>query len=234
MLADLESISKQMENMGKKKRSGDKDIEEQFKLMEQIKASLESGEPVRSITGLDEDQARWLKSFQMITAKPVLYVCNVSEDEAAEGNDWTQKVEDMAQKTGARAVRISAAVEAEIAQLDSAEEKLEFLETLGLSEPGLNLIIREGYKLLGLQTYFTAGPKEARAWTIPADAKAPQAAGVIHTDFEKGFIKAETISYDDFISCGGEQGAKEKGKMRQEGKEYVVQDGDIILFRFNV
>ncbi|MDH5722372.1 MAG: redox-regulated ATPase YchF [Alphaproteobacteria bacterium] len=235
MLADLESITKQIDNIGKKKRSGDKKVEAQCDFMEQIKVKLESGEPVRSMTkSLDEDQTRWLKSCQMITAKPVLYVCNVSEEDAAKGNEWTKKVEEMAQKTGARVVRISAAVEAEIAQLDTEEERYEFLETMGLSEPGLNLVIREGYKLLALQTYFTAGPKETRAWTIPVGCKAPQAAGVIHTDFEKGFIKAETIAYDDFVNNGGEHGAKEKGKMRQEGKDYIVQDGDIILFRFNV
>lgn len=235
MLADLESITKQIENFGKKKRSGDKEVEAQCKFMGEVKAKLDAGEPVRSMLGgLDEDQIRWLKSCQMITAKPVLYVCNVAEDDAAQGNDWTKKVEELAQKTGARSVRISAAVEAEIAQLDTQEERAEFLEAIGLNEPGLNLIIREGFKLLELQTYFTAGPKEARAWTIPTGSKAPQAAGVIHTDFEKGFIKAETISYDDFVNNGGENGAKEKGKMRQEGKEYIVQDGDIILFRFNV
>ena len=158
----------------------------------------------------------------------------MSEDDAAQGNDYTAQVEKMAKEQGAETVVICASIESEIAQLESDEEKEEFLSSMDLSEPGLNRIIRAGNKLLNLQTYFTAGPKETRAWTIPIGAKAPQAAGVIHTDFEKGFIKAETIAYEDYISCNGEVGAKDSGKMRQEGKEYVVQDGDVILFRFNV
>ena len=230
MLADLESISKQIENLQKKKRSGDKEITAQSEFYEAIMQALESGEPARSVEVSDEDQERWLKLAQLITSKPVLYVCNVSEEEAAEGNALTQKV---ATAMGG-AVIICAAIEAEIAQFDTEEDKKEFLETMGLEEPGLNRIIRAGYALLDLQTYFTAGPKEARAWTTPVGVKAPQAAGVIHTDFEKGFIKAETIAYDDFLSNNGEQGAKDSGKMRQEGKDYIVQDGDVILFRFNV
>ena len=169
----------------------------------------------------------------MLSAKPILYVCNVSEDDAATGNELTKRVEAMAAEKGAEAVIVSAAIEAEIAQLDSEEDKKELLESMGLEEPGLNKIIRAGYSLLGLRNYFTAGPKEARAWTINVGDKAPRAAGKIHSDFERGFIRAETIAYDDFISFKGEQGAKEAGKMRQEGKEYVVQDGDIILFRQN-
>ncbi len=234
MLADLESITKQVENLQKKGRSGDKEILAQIDFLTKIKEALENGKPALTVDPSDEDEEKWQKMAQLMTAKPILYVCNVSEDDAENGNDLTKKVADMASAQGAGSVIICASIESEIAQLDSAEEKKEFLETIGLTEPGLNRIIRAGYKLLQLQTYFTAGPKETRAWTTPVGVKAPQAAGVIHTDFEKGFIKAETIAYDDFIACKGEQGAKDTGKMRQEGKEYVVKDGDIILFRFNV
>jgi ribosome-binding ATPase YchF (GTP1/OBG family) len=164
----------------------------------------------------------------------VLYVCNVEEAAAATGNEWSKKVAERAAKEGAAIVVISAAIEAEVAQLAGAEEKREYLETLGLEEPGLDRVIHAGYKLLDLVTFFTVGPKEARAWTVHRGARAPEAAGVIHTDFERGFIRGETIAYEDFIACGGEQGAKEAGKMRAEGKEYVVQDGDIFHFRFNV
>ncbi len=234
MLADLESLGKQIDNLAKKARSGDKEIAAQVEYLTKVKDALDNGKPARTVPPTNEDEGRWVKIAQMITAKPVLYVCNVSEDEAAEGNEYSKKVEQMAQEQGAQSVVICASIESEIAQLDTDEEKSEFLETIGLNEPGLNRIIRAGYSLLQLQTYFTAGPKETRAWTIPIGAKAPQAAGAIHSDFERGFIKAETIAYDDFIACNGEQGAKDKGKMRQEGKEYVVKDGDIILFRFNV
>ncbi|MGN7438269.1 MAG: redox-regulated ATPase YchF [Alcanivorax sp.] len=234
MLADLDSVTKQIENLQKKARSGDKEIIAQSEFLERIKNALDDGNAARTIVPSDEDEERWMRTAQMMTAKPMLYVCNVTEDDVVDGNDFSKKVQEMAQSQNAQVVIICASIESEIAQLDTAEEKAEFLETMGLSEPGLNRIIRAGYELLKLQTYFTAGPKEARAWTTPVGIKAPQAAGVIHTDFEKGFIKAETIAYDDFISLGGEQGAKDKGKMRQEGKEYVVQDGDIILFRFNV
>lgn len=234
MLADLESAEKQFESMKKKARSNDKELMAQAAHMERIKNALDEGKPVRSVEAQDEEEQRWLKSAQFITAKPVLYVCNVSEEDAAEGNEYSKKVHALAQEQGAQAVNICASIESEIAQLDSVEEKAEFLETMGLKEPGLNRIIRAGYTLLSLQTYFTVGPKEARAWTIPVGAKAPQAAGVIHSDFEKGFIRAETIAYDDYVAFDGEQGAKDKGKMRQEGKDYVVVDGDILLFRFNV
>lgn len=233
MLADLESVERQINTLAKKAKSADKDAKIQLALAEKIKTALEAGSPARSVK-VDEDEARVLKLLQLLTSKPVLYVCNVNEEEAAAGNQWTQKVEAMAARQGAQAVIISAAIESEIAQLGGDEEKKEFLETLGLEEPGLNRIIRAGYKLLGLQTYFTVGPKEARAWNVRVGAKAPEAAGVIHSDFEKGFIKAEVTAYDDFVSLGGEQAAKDAGKMRQEGKEYIVQDGDIILFRFNV
>ena len=234
MLADLESLDKQIENLKKKARSGDKDIIAQSDFLTRIKEALDAGEPARTVMAGGEDEEHWAKVAQLITSKPVLYVCNVSEDDAADGNDFTAQVKKMADAQGAEMVIICAAIESEIAQLDSDEEKTEFLETMGLAEPGLNRIIRAGNKLLKLQTYFTAGPKETRAWTIPIGAKAPQAAGVIHTDFEKGFIKAETIAFDDYIACNGEQGAKDTGKMRQEGKDYIVRDGDVILFRFNV
>ncbi|MCB9989342.1 MAG: redox-regulated ATPase YchF [Rhodospirillales bacterium] len=234
MIADMESLGKQIDNIARKAKSGDKDIKAQHELMLRIKAALDDGKPARSVTPDNEDEARAYKTLGLMTAKPILYVCNVSEDDAANGNDWTKKVADMAAAQGSQTVIICAAIEAEIAQLDSDEEKSEFLETMGLSEPGLNKIIRAGYKLLNLETYFTCGPKEARAWTVRVGAKAPEAAGVIHTDFQKGFIRAEVIGYDDYIACNGEHGAKEAGKMRQEGKEYVVQDGDVILFRFNV
>ncbi len=234
MLADLESVTKQADNVAKKAKSGDKDAKIQLDLMMRLKAALEAGKPGRTVQPENEDEKRFYKILQLMTTKPILYVCNVNEDEAAMGNEWTKKVADMAKAQGTEAVVISAAIEAEISQLATEEEKKEFLDTLGLSEPGLNKIIRAGNKILGLQTYFTVGPKEARAWTIPVGAKAPQAAGVIHTDFERGFIKAEVISFADYVALKGEQGAKDAGRLRQEGKEYVVQDGDVILFKFNV
>ncbi len=234
MLADLESLTKQIDGLGKKARGGDKEIVAQIEYLKRIKKALDNGKPARTVPPQDEDEKRWVKIAQMITSKPVLYVCNVTEEEASKGNQYSRKIDALAKSQGAQSVVICAAIESEIAQLDTEEEKTEFLETMGLSEPGLNRIIRAGYGLLNLQTYFTAGPKETRAWTIPIDAKAPQAAGAIHSDFERGFIRAETIAYDDYIACNGEQGAKDKGKMRQEGKEYIVKDGDIILFRFNV
>ncbi len=234
MISDLESLERQVENLKKKARSGDKEVIAQSEFLTRIKDALDAGEPARTTIPADEDEEKWIKGAQLITSKPVLYVCNVSEDDAAEGNEFTAKIAELIKDQAAEMVIICANIESEIAQLESDEEKVEFLESIGLKEPGLNRIICAGNKLLKLQTYFTAGPKETRAWTIRVGAKAPEAAGVIHTDFEKGFIKAETIAYDDFIACNGEQGAKDKGKMRQEGKEYVVQDGDVILFRFNV
>lgn len=233
MIADLDSITKQIDTLGKKAKSGDKDAKNQIEAMEKVKAVLDQMIPARK-ADLDEEQQTMAFYKQLLTSKPVLYVCNVNEDEAATGNALTKKVEEHAAKNGSETVIISAAIESEIAQMGSEEDKRDFLSTLGLQEPGLNRVIRAGFKLLGLQTYFTVGPKEARAWMITIGMRAPQAAGVIHTDFEKGFIRAETIAYSDFVSCGGEQGAKESGKMRQEGKEYVVNDGDIMLFRFNV
>ncbi|MEM7679981.1 MAG: redox-regulated ATPase YchF [Pseudomonadota bacterium] len=232
LIADLESMEKQIENI-RRKAKGDKDAAAQLDLMERVKAVLDDGKPAR-MADIKDDERKMAKTFGMLTMKPVLYVCNVSDEDAADGNEWSRAVEAMAAEKEAEVVRICANIEEEIAQLTDAAERKEFLESMGLDEPGLNKIIRAGNKLLNLQTYFTAGPKEARAWTIPIGAKAPQAAGVIHGDFEKGFIKAEVIAFDDYISCGGENGAKDAGKMRQEGKDYTVADGDVILFRFNV
>ncbi|MCB1532535.1 MAG: redox-regulated ATPase YchF [Alphaproteobacteria bacterium] len=232
LIADLESLEKQIANIERKAKS-DKAAAGQLGLMQRVKALLDEGKPAR-MAEVKDDERKVFKTFGLLTSKPVLYVCNVSEEDAQSGNEWSASVEKMAQDKGAECVIVCAAIESEIAQLSDKAERMEFLESLGLAEPGLNKIIRAGNKLLNLQTYFTAGPKEARAWTIPVGAKAPKAAGVIHGDFEKGFIKAEVIAFDDYIACNGENGAKEAGKMRQEGKEYVVQDGDVILFRFNV
>lgn len=234
MLADLDSLERQIDAISRKAKSGDKEIRPQYDFMLKIQTALEHGKPARSIEPVNEDQRRWVRELQMITSKPVLYVCNVAEEDAVSGNAWTQQVEKMARAQRAEIVVICAAIEAEIVQLDTAKEKEEFLKEIGLEEAGLDKIIRAGYRLLGLQTFFTAGPKEARAWTVPKGAAAPEAAGRIHTDFQKGFIRAEVIAFDDYIALGGEQGAREAGKMRQEGKTYIVQDGDIILFRFNV
>ncbi len=233
MIADMESLEKQIENISRKAKSGDKELKAQLDFMGVVKAALDEGKPARAVD-VPDPMIRTFKNLQLLTGKPVLYVCNVDEGDAATGNDYTEKVASMAARDGAQHVVICAKIESEIAQLDSAEEKQEFLTAIDLEEPGLNRIIRAGYELLNLHTYFTAGPKEARAWTMRKNAKAPEAAGCIHTDFEKGFIKAEVIAFDDFIALGGEQPCKDQGKMRQEGKEYVVRDGDVILFRFNV
>ena len=234
LLADLESLEKQITNIERKAKGGDKEFKDQYEFMLQIKAALDEGKPARTVVPNNPDEERWSKQLGMLTAKPILYVCNVNEDDAAAGNGFSKKVDDMAKTQGAQSVVICAAIESEIAQLESAEERAEFLETIGLEEAGLDRIIKAGYELLGLHTYFTCGPKESRAWTVRQGAKAPEAAGAIHTDFEKGFIKAEVIAFDDFVSLGGEQAAKDGGKMRQEGKDYTVHDGDIVLFRFNV
>lgn len=233
MLADLDSLTKQVDNLAKKAK-GDKDAKASLDFLTSVKTALEAGKPARTVKPSNEDEEKWMHSVHLLTAKPVLFVCNVNEDDAAKGNEFTKKVEAMAKAQGAPVVIISAEIESQIAQLESAEEKKEFLSGLGLDEPGLNKIIRAGYDLLGLKTYFTVGPKEARAWTVRKVAKAPEAAGAIHTDFEKGFIRAEVIAYADFVALGGEQAAKDKGKLRSEGKDYLVVDGDIVLFRFNV
>lgn len=232
LIADMESLEKQITNIQRKAKN-DKAAAAQLAVMEKIKVVLDAGHPAR-VVELNADERKMAKSFGLLTRKPVLYVCNLSEEEVAAGNEWSQAVEKMAAEKNAEVVRVCASIESEIAQLTDKAERKEFLDAIGLDEAGLDKIIRAGNKLLGLQTYFTCGPKETRAWTIPIGAKAPQAAGVIHGDFEKGFIKAEVIAFDDYISNGGENGAKDAGKMRQEGKEYVVADGDVILFRFNV
>jgi hypothetical protein len=233
MLADLDSIEKRADKAEKQAKTGDKEAQTLMRVIEPARAALRRGKSARG-AAVPPELKREFRMLQLLTAKPLMYVCNVEESAAASGNAHSAKVAARAEEEGAEAVVISAAIEAEIAQLADPEEKRAFLESLGLEEPGLNKVIRAGYRLLGLITFFTAGPKEARAWTVPAGAKAPQAAGAVHTDFEKGFIRAETIAYDDFIASGGEQGAKDAGRMRQEGKDYVVKDGDVMLFRFNV
>lgn len=232
MLADLDSLERRYDQAAKRAKGNDREAKEQAAVMEPLIAALREGKPARSVEFSKEQQVT-VKRLQLLTDKPILYVCNVGEDDAATGNALSAKVEEWASAQGAQTVTIAAAIEAEVASLPD-EEQAEFLESLGLEEAGLARMIRAGYGLLGLLTFFTAGPKEARAWTVQDGASAPEAAGVIHTDFQRGFIAAETISYDDYIACNGEQGAKEAGKMRQEGRDYRVQDGDVMLFRFNV
>jgi len=233
MLADLESLEKRVPAAAKRATGGDKEAKVMASVLGQALGLLREGKPARLTIPNDDEEARVFRQAQLLTAKPVLYVCNVAEEDAAEGNDLSAKVFAKAAAEGAEAVVVSAAIEAELVGMP-VEDRGEFLEALGLTESGLARVIRAGYKLLGLKTFFTAGPKEARAWTYPDGAKAPQAAGEIHSDFERGFIRAETIAYADYIALGGEAGAREAGKLRQEGKEYVVQDGDVLLFKFNV
>ena len=233
MLADMESLEKRITPLTKKQRGNDKDAAAQLAMVERVLAVLQDGKPARTVE-VSAEEKKTFNMLQLLSAKPVLYVGNVEEDSAADGNALSEEVAKMAAEQGAASVVISAKIEEEIAALEDEADKAEFLETLGLEETGLARVIRAGYELLHLITFFTAGPKEARAWTVRQKSKAPQAAGAIHTDFEKGFIKAETIAYDDFIACDGEHGAKEAGKMRQEGRDYVTQDGDVMLFRFNV
>ncbi|MEO8547524.1 MAG: redox-regulated ATPase YchF, partial [Sphingomicrobium sp.] len=233
MLADLDSLERRVPNLVKKAQQGDKEAKIEASVLGQALELLRASKPARLTKPKDAEEAKALERAQLLTAKPVLYVCNVDEADAVDGNALSRLVFEKAAVEHAGAVVISAAIEAEIATLDEAD-RAGFLADLGLSETGLTRVIRAGYQLLGLITFFTAGPKEARAWTVERGARAPQAAGVIHTDFERGFIRAETIAYDDFIACGGEMGAKDAGKMRAEGKDYVVQDGDVLLFRFNV
>lgn len=234
MLADLESLDRRIQPLRKKAAAKDKEASILVPVMEKALATLQAGKPARVLRReLAPEDIRILDGLTLLTAKPVLYVANVAEADAASGNAHTQAVAKMAAEQGAGFVMISAAIEAEIAQLPEAEQR-EFLETIGLEETGLDRLIRAGYELLHLVTYFTVGPKETRAWTVEKGTKAPQAAGVIHTDFERGFIRAQTIGYDDFVANNGEAGAKEAGKARDEGKEYVVQDGDVMLFKFNV
>lgn len=234
MLADMESLEKRISNLEKKIRSQDKQAKQSLELVKLALEVLHEGKPAREVLAqLPEDHIRPFQQLQLLSAKPILYVANVDETSAASGNEFSNRAKKRADAENAGFVIISAAIEAELSQLEEADAQ-EYLATLGLDEPGLNRLIHTGYRLLDLITYFTAGPKESRAWTVPRDTPAPQAAGVIHTDFEKGFIRAETISYDDYISCDGEAGAKEKGKMRLEGKDYLVRDGDVMHFRFNI
>ena len=233
MLADLDSLERRVNQFRKRGASKDKEAMTVLPVMETALELLQAGKPARvMLKGIAAEDLRILQGLNLLTSKPVLYVCNVAEKDAVGGNEHTHAVEKMAAEQGAGSVIISAAIEAEVALLPDDEEH-EFLEAMGLHEPGLDRLIREGYELLSLITYFTAGPKETRAWTVHKGAKAPQAAGVIHTDFERGFIRAQTIAYDDFVALGGEVAAKEAGKARDEGKEYVVQDGDVMLFKFN-
>jgi hypothetical protein len=233
MLADMQSLERRIETATKRVRGGDKEAKAELTLMERALALLQDGIPARKLDPSPDEQPVF-RRLQLLSAKPVLYVCNVEESEAGTGNDLSRRVAEKAAAEGAEAVTIAAAIEAEVAQLTDPEEKAEFLASLELEEPGLNKVIRAGYRLLGLITFFTVGPKEARAWTVPKGASAWEAAGEIHSDFQRGFIRAETIDYPSFVELGGEQPCKDAGRMRQEGKEYVVQDGDVFHFRFNV
>ena len=233
MLSDLESLEKRVPNLAKKAQQGDKEAKIQASVLGQALDLLRQSKPARLTEPKDEEERKALERAQLLTAKPILYVCNVDEGDAASGNAHSARVFEKAAAEGAAAVIVSAAIEAEIVTM-APEDRGEFLSDLGLAETGLSRVIRAGYELLHLITFFTAGPKEARAWTVEKGSKAPQAAGVIHSDFERGFIRAETISYDDYVQYKGESGARDNGKLRSEGKEYVVQDGDVMLFRFNV
>ena len=230
-LADMETVDKAMLRLQKAAKGQDKDAAAALKVLEKLKPALDDGKPARTVE-LDEDEKKRIRSLNLLTLKPVMYVANVDED-GFDNNPLLDSVRKLAEQEGAVVVPICAKIESEIAELED-EEKADFLSEMGMDEPGLNRVIRGGYTLLGLQNYFTAGKKEVRAWTIPVGATAPQAAGVIHTDFEKGFIRAEVTAYDDYVAGNGEQGAKDAGKWRLEGKDYVVQDGDVVHFRFNV
>lgn len=233
LLADLESLERRTEHMHRRIKGGDHREKVLYDLMMHVLEALREGHPAREVD-YSGAEARFFKELALLTAKPILYVCNVDEGSAAKGNEHSEKVIERALNEGAEAVVISAAIESEIAQLESPREKTEFLQTLDLEQTGLSKVAEAGYRLLDLVTFLTTGPKESRSWPVPNGSKAPQAAGTIHSDFEKGFICAETISYHDFVTFGGEQAAKDAGKMRQEGRDYVVEDGDVILFRFNV
>ena len=230
MLADLESLERRVDGLSKKAKGGDKEAKDALDLIERALALLRDGKPAR-LTERKPEEEKAFHLLGLLTALPVLYVCNVEEAAAASGNAYSRKVEERAKLEGAASIVISAKIESEIAVL-SRNERADYLAAVGLSEAGLDRLIRAGYALLDLVTFFTAGPKEARAWTVTRGAKAPQAAGVIHTDFERGFIRAETIAYEDYVACGGEAGARDAGKMRLEGKDYVVADGDVMHFRF--
>ncbi|MDD2816727.1 MAG: redox-regulated ATPase YchF [Thiotrichaceae bacterium] len=231
-LSDLDTVERGLQRAVKNSKGGNKEALAQKALFERVMAALDTGKPVRSLELENEDQKLWLRDLHLLTAKPTVYVANVSED-GFENNPFLDKVYALAEQEGAVVVPVCAAMEAELVDL-SPDERADFLSEMGMTEPGLNRVIHAGYKLLGLQTYFTAGEKEVRAWTVRIGATAPQAAAVIHTDFERGFIRAEVVAYNDFVAYKGEQGAKEAGKWRLEGKEYIVQDGDVMHFRFNV
>jgi GTP-binding protein YchF len=231
MLADLESLERRVDGLSKKAKGGDKESKETLDVVNRALALLRDGKPAR-LTERKPEEEKTFHMLGLLTSLPVLYVCNVEESSAANGNDYSRKVEARAKQEGAAAIVISAKIESEIAVL-SRDERKDYLDAVGLSEAGLDRLIRAGYALLDLVTFFTAGPKESRAWTVTRGAKAPQAAGVIHSDFEHGFIRAETIAYDDYVTCGGEAGTRDAGKMRLEGKDYVVQDGDVMHFRFS-
>lgn len=230
-LADLESVEKAITKTTRDAKSGDKTAKARLELLTRMRDHLDGGQPVRAM-GLEDDQLALIKDLQLLTTKPTMYIANVSED-GFDNNPALDAVKQLAEQENAIVVPVCAAIEAEIADLED-EEKVDFLEELGLDEPGLNRVIRGGYSLLGLHTYFTAGPKEVRAWTVKLGATAPEGAGVIHTDFQKGFIRAEVVSYDDYVQYNGEQGAKDAGKWRLEGKDYIIADGDVMHFRFNV
>ncbi|WP_265570429.1 redox-regulated ATPase YchF [Sphingomicrobium nitratireducens] len=233
LLSDLESLEKRVPNLVKRGQQGDKEAKIAASVLGQALELLREGKPARLVEPKDDEEARVFSQAQLITAKPVLYVCNVNEDEAAEGNEYSAAVFEKAKAEGANAVIVSAAIESELVGMDM-DERIAFLEEMGLHETGLARVIRSGYDLLHLITFFTVGPKEARAWTVEKGSKAPRAAGEIHTDFERGFIRAETIAYDDYVELGGETAARDAGKLRQEGKDYVVKDGDVLHFKFNV
>ncbi|MDY6407820.1 MAG: redox-regulated ATPase YchF [Pseudomonadota bacterium] len=234
MLADLDSLEKRIVGVQKKAQAGDKESKLLMTVMKPALDALQNGHPARTARPTDADAQKLFDGMYLLTGKPVLYVCNVEEASAATGNEYSRRVFDMAATQGNKAVVISAAIEAEVAQLTNPDEQREFLSALGLQETGLSRIIKAGYDLLGLQTFFTSGPKESHAWTMKKGCLAPAAAGIIHTDFEKGFIRAEVVSYADYIAYHGESGARENGKLRQEGKAYIMQDGDVVHFLFNV
>jgi len=232
-LKDLETIEKKIEKTFRLAKTGNKEAQKEILILEKVKIELEKSNNVRSINFSEEERRLYISPLQLITEKPVLYVCNVSETDAIEGNAYVEEVEELLVKEKAEIIYLAVSTEADINDLDSYEERKMFLDDLGLDEPGVSRLIRKTYKLLNLQTYFTAGEKEVRAWTIPVGSSAPQSAGVIHSDFEKGFIKAEVISFEDLISFGSESKVKEAGKIRVEGKEYILQDGDVMHFKFN-
>ncbi len=233
ILADLESVEKRLKKTISQAKSGDKELKAQVVVLEQLRDLLDQGKPARMLEEVDERGEKLIKELFLLSAKPVLYVANVSDDDIADGNKWVEQLQKSARQEKASMVTIAGSIEQELSQLDP-EEQVEFLQDMGMEEPGLHRLIKAGYQLLGLITYFTVGEKETRAWTVKKGSTAPQAAGVIHTDFERGFIRAEVISYDDFVACNGEAGAKEKGLLRVEGKDYIVKDGDCMHFRFNV